>query len=77
MKEHDERLNRVFEVICENNQKLKVVKCEFRKSEIKYVAHILTLSGVNFDTEYIRAQSEMPKPRNIKTLQSFLDLSII
>ena len=52
--------------------KLNRDKCEFRKSSISYVGHVLTGLGVKPDPEKVRAVKEMPPPTNVKELQTLL-----
>ena len=52
--------------------KLNRDKCEFRKSSISYVGHVLTGQGCKPDPEIVRAVKEMPPPTNVKELQTLL-----
>ena len=70
--EHDKRLKQVLDRIREYNMKLNRDKCEFRKSSISYVGHVLTGLGVKPDPEKVRAVKEMPPPTNVKELQMLL-----
>jgi len=72
LKEHDERLEKVLTRIQKNNLKLNKDKCEFRKSSLTYVGHLITADGVKPDPEKVRAVAEMPRPTNTKELQTFL-----
>ncbi|MCG7875843.1 MAG: RNase H-like domain-containing protein, partial [Candidatus Thiodiazotropha endolucinida] len=47
-------------------------KCEFRKSSISYVGHILTGQGIKPDPEKVRAVKEMMPPTDVKGLQTYM-----
>ena len=70
--EHIKRLNAVFSRLHEHGLKLKPSKCEFFKSRVTYLGHVVSSEGVETDPEKIRALSDWPEPHNIKTLRSFL-----
>jgi hypothetical protein len=70
--EHLERLEGVFARLEKHNLKLKPSKCEFFKSEVKYLGHIVSKKGIQTDPEKISALKTWPVPKNIKTLRSFL-----
>ena len=55
IEEHDKRLKQVLDRIREHNMKLNRVleKCEFRKSSISYVGHVLTGHGCKFNSVQI------------------------
>ena len=72
IEEHDKRLKQVLDRIREHNMKLNRDKCEFRKSSISYVGHVLTGQGCKPDPEKVRAVKEMPPPTNVKELQTLL-----
>jgi hypothetical protein len=52
--EHNLRLRKVFDPAKEYNLKFNREKCEIRRSEVKYVGHMLTRDGVKADAEKIR-----------------------
>ena len=52
--------------------KLNRDKCEFRKSSISYVGHVLTDQDCKPDPAKVRAVKEMPPPTNVKELQTLL-----
>ena len=70
--EHDQRLKRVLDRSKEYNLKLNRGKCEIKRTEVKYVGHLLTAEGVKPDPEKIRAVETMKKPENKQELLTFL-----
>lgn len=71
-KEHLERLEAVFQRLHEYKLKLNPKKCEFFKSEVRYLGHVVSEEGIMTDPEKTAALKEWPVPTNIKTLRSFL-----
>ena len=70
--EHLERLEAVFSRLKEHGLKLKPSKCEFFKTKVKYLGHVVSQDGVETDPDKISALSTWPVPTNIKTLRSYL-----
>ena len=44
----------------------------FRKSEVRFMGHLITKDGLKPDPEKVRAVQEMPKPTSKKELLSLL-----
>lgn len=70
--EHIKRINAVFSRLQQHGLKLKPSKCEFFKTSVKYLGHVVSENGVETDPDKIKALSEWPVPTDIKTLRSFL-----
>lgn len=68
----DKRLKAVLDRVRKLNLILSADKCEIRRSELTYVGHRLTDTGLKPDPERIRAVQEMESPENVKNLQTFL-----
>lgn len=74
-KEHDERLNRVLQVLKNNNVLLNKKKCIYKTKRIEFLGHELTEKGVKPLNKYIEAIHSTRKPTNVEELQSFLGLA--
>lgn len=74
LQEHNERLRQVFQRLREHDIQLEPDKCEFLKTELQYLGHIVTLNGVTPDPMKIKAIEEFPKPKTQKDIKSFLGL---
>ena len=72
VEEHDMRVKRVLQKAKQYNLKLSRSRCEIRRSELKYVGHLLTQDGVKPDPEKVRAVQSMNKPENKQELLTFL-----
>ena len=70
--EHIKSLENVFKQLELHSLKLKASKCEFFKTSVQYLGHIISDKGVQTDPEKISVMKNWPAPSNIKELQSFL-----
>ena len=70
--EHLERLENVFKQLERHGLKLKGSKCEFFKTQVQYLSHIISDKGVQTDPDKISALKKWPVPSNIRNHRSFL-----
>lgn len=71
VQQHDHRLRLLLQRAKENNLKLNRDKCKVRTTEIKYIGHKLSASGLKPDKEKVRAVTQLPPPQNNQELQRF------
>ena len=69
--DHLERLEAVFSRLKQQGLKLKPSKCEFFKTSVKYLGHVVSENGVQTDPDKINALASWPEPNNVKELRSF------
>ena len=69
---HDENLVRLLEQARKANLRLNSSKMNLRKSEVRFMDHLITKDGLKPDPEKARAVQEMPKPTSKKELLSLL-----
>jgi hypothetical protein len=60
--EHDKRLEMVLERCLELNLKFNRDKCQFRKTELPYLGHVLATEGIKPDPAKVEAIQQFPKP---------------
>ncbi|KAK2557053.1 Retrovirus-related Pol polyprotein from transposon 17.6 [Acropora cervicornis] len=78
LKDHDRNLVALLERAREVNLKLNPKKLKLRLSEVPFIGHLLTSTGVKPDPEKMRAVQEMPVPdgrtsaEKVKAVQRFL-----
>jgi len=72
LNEHIQHVRSVLKILIENKLVAKLEKCEFHKSEIRYLGDILTKDGVKTDPEKVNKIMEMSKPKNVCEIQSFM-----
>ncbi|MCG8049377.1 MAG: RNase H-like domain-containing protein [Candidatus Thiodiazotropha endolucinida] len=51
---------------------MKASKCEFFKSEVTYLGHVVSEDGIKTDPEKIRALKDWPSPKGLKDVRKFL-----
>ena len=72
VEDHMVRLLEVFECLRKAGFKMRVAKCDFRKSEIKYLGRVVSAEGVKPDPKAVAKLRDWETPRNKTELQSFL-----
>ena len=70
--EHLLRLENVFRQLEQHGLKLKGSKCEFFRTQVQYLGHIVSDQGIQTDPDKIAALKQWPTPSNLKELRSFL-----
>lgn len=73
--EHCQRLERVFALMKEANLKIRLEKCQFAASRVRYLGHLVTAAGVSPDPEKVRAIKGHPVPKSTREVQSFLGIA--
>ncbi|XP_055634306.1 uncharacterized protein K02A2.6-like [Toxorhynchites rutilus septentrionalis] len=70
--EHDRSLHEVLERIKTYGFHLRIEKCRFGLSQIKFLGHIIDKGGLRTDPAKTTAISQMPAPMNVSQLRSYL-----
>ena len=73
--EHCEHLRKVFDLLRDHKLYPKERKCEFFKTEIHYLGHIITNKGIMMDLHKVEAIMRWPHPKHLEELQIFLGLA--
>ncbi|CAG2197363.1 unnamed protein product [Mytilus edulis] len=71
---HLQHLDLIFQRLKQANLKLRPNKCDFAKSEILYLGHIISKEGIKVDTSKTKAVETFPIPNNQHDVRSFLGL---
>ena len=72
--EHMDLVSKVLQTLLTYGIKIKVSKCEWVRSEVEYLGHIVSESGVKKTPEYLEKVLNYPRPRTIRELREFLGL---
>ena len=72
--DHDKVLKMVLTRLREMNLALNRSKCEFNKSELKFMGHILSSRGIQIDESKMKAVRDAEPPKNTAEVLSFLGL---
>mmetsp|Transcript_606 Transcript_606/g.749 ORF Transcript_606/g.749 Transcript_606/m.749 type:complete len:720 (-) Transcript_606:540-2699(-) len=70
--EHQYHLQQLFSILQENQYYVKLSKCEFGLSQIKFLGRTISDQGISVDDSKIQAIKEWPQPTNVSELRSFL-----
>ena len=73
--EHLEHLRIIFQRLKEAGSKLKRLKCDFMKTQIQYLRHLISSSGIQPLPEKLESIKNMPAPRSPKEVKQFLGLA--
>ena len=72
--EHDQTLRALLTRLREKNLTLNRDKCEFNKTQLKFMGHVLSKDGVQPDLNKIKAVRDFETPKNPTSVKSFLGL---
>ena len=73
--QHLEHLETVFSHLREARLKMKHSKCDFFKSEIHYLGHLISPEGISPLPNKLDYIQHMPVPKNAKVIKQFLGLT--
>ena len=72
--EHDARLEATLQKLHSAGVTLNPSKCQFERTELRFLGHLLTEQGIQPDPEKTAAISNMPPPANVKELRRFMGM---
>ena len=73
--EHLEHLEEVFHRLRKANLKMKCPKCDFFKSKIHYLGHLISAEGIRPLPNKLDCIRNMPAPKGSKEIKQFLGLT--
>jgi hypothetical protein len=73
--EHVQHLEKVFQLLQQEQWVVKLTKCAFDKTQISYLGYVISAQGVSTCPDKIRTISECLVPVSVKDLRSFLGLA--
>jgi len=73
--EHLEHIEAVFTRLRNAGLKLKRSKCEFLKTEVNYLGHIVSSSGIKPDRSKIEAIEKLEPPTDVRGIRSFIGMT--
>lgn len=76
VEEHAQHLAEVFQKLSDNQLYIKISKCEFGKSQMSFLGHMISSSGLAPEQDKIKAVNDWPIPlMNISDVRGFLGLT--
>ena len=73
--EHDERLERVLQRLQEAGLTLNQQKCQFSRSQVKFLGQIVDASGIRPDPDKVRAIQSVELPKTVSDVRRFLGMT--
>jgi hypothetical protein len=73
--EHVVHLRQALDRLKTNQYHAKLSKCEFERSKVKFLGHIVGADGVKVDPAKIAAINNWKKPENVSEVRSFVGLA--
>jgi len=67
-RDHDDKLKKLLERCSTLGLRLNKEKCKLRRTEVKFLGHLVTKDGLKADPEKVTAILEMPKPQNAEDI---------
>jgi hypothetical protein len=72
MEEHITLLDKVLSRVSQANLMVKLKKCEFARTQLHYLGHVLNSKGRHTDPKKVEAVRDMPPPAGVQELETFL-----
>lgn len=69
--EHLEHLNKIFEMLAEEQLYVNLKKCEFMTSSLVFLGYVISSEGIHVDTTKIDVIVSWPTPTTIHEVRSF------
>jgi hypothetical protein len=73
--EHEQHVRSVLELLRKHKLYAKMSKCEFFKSSISFLGHVVNSDGITMEQDKVKAIREWPPPKSITEVRSFLGLA--
>ena len=72
--EHEYHMRIVLQLLRDHQLYAKFSKCEFWLTEVRFLGHVLSTSGVSVDPEKFEAVMSWERPKSVFEIRSFLGL---
>ena len=73
--EHEYHLRIVLQLLRDHQLYAKFSKCEFWLTEVRFLGHVVSASGVSVDLEKVEAVMSWERPKSVFEIRSFLGLA--
>jgi len=67
-----EHLEKLAQAICKEGFRLKFIKCNLAKNEVKYLGHVISKNTVRPWEDNLKSIKEFPRPDSRKKIRQFL-----
>ena len=73
--DHEDHLRVVIQTLRDHQLYAKFSKCEFWLTEVRFLGHVVSASGVSVDPEKVEAVMSWERPKSVFKIRSFLGLA--
>ena len=73
--DHEDHLKVVIQTLRDHQLYAKFSKCEFWLTEVRFLGHVVSASGVSVDPEKVEAVMSWERPKSVFEIRSFLRLA--
>ena len=73
--EHEYHLRIVLQLLRDHQLYAKFSKCEFWLTEVKFLGHVVSASGVSVDSEKVEVVMSWERPKSVFEIRNFLGLA--
>ena len=73
--EHEDHLRVVLQLLRDHQLYAKFSKCDFWLTEVRFLGHVVSASGVLVDPEKVEAVMSWERPKSVFEIRSFLGLA--
>ena len=70
--EHMSLISKVLQTLQSYNNKIKLSKCEWFRSKVECLGHIISPTGIRKTVDYVKKISDYPQPTTVGELHEFL-----
>ena len=74
-REHEDHLRIILQLLSDHQLYAKFSKCEFWLTEVRFLGHEVSASGMSFDLEKVKAKMSWERPKLVFEIRSFLGLA--
>ena len=74
-REHEYHLRVVLQLLRDHRLYAKFSKCEFWLTEVRFLGHVVSASGVSMDPEKVESMMSWERPKSVFEIRSFLGLA--
>ena len=74
-REHEDHLRIILQLLRDHQLYAKFSKCEIWLTEVRFLGHVVSASGVPVDPEKVKAMMSWERPKSVFKIRSFLGLA--
>ena len=72
LEEHEDHVRKVLDILRREKLYAKESKCEFFRTEVEFLGHMVGRDGVRMMEDKVKAIADWPEPKNVRDVRAFL-----